>query len=48
LAAIPHADDVARQADGGVFITDTVGMRYRIPREAALDATSRRLLDKLS
>ena len=45
---VAHADDVARQADGGVFITDTVGMRYRIPREAALDATSRRLLDKLS
>lgn len=45
---VAHADDVARHADGGVFITDTFGMRYRIPREAALDPTSRRLLDKLS
>ncbi|MFM7208109.1 MAG: DUF1854 domain-containing protein [Planctomycetaceae bacterium] len=45
---VSHADDVARQPDGGVFITDTFGMRYRIPREAALDPTSRRLLDTLS
>jgi hypothetical protein len=45
---VAHADDIARQADGGVFITDTFGMRYRIPKESALDATSRRLLDKLS
>jgi hypothetical protein len=45
---VAHADDIARQADGGVFITDTFGMRYQIPRESALDATSRRLLDKLS
>jgi hypothetical protein len=45
---VAHADDVARQPDGGVFITDTFGMRYRIPRESMLDATSRRLLDKLS
>ena len=45
---VAHADDVARQADGGVFITDTFGMRYRIPSESSLDATSRRLLDKLS
>ena len=45
---VSHVDDIARQADGGVFITDTFGMRYRIPRESSLDATSRRLLDKLS
>lgn len=45
---VAHADDVARQTDGGVFITDTFGMRYRVPREAELDATSRRLLDKLA
>ena len=45
---VAHADDVARQPDGGVFITDTFGMRYRIPQESALDAASRRLLDKLS
>jgi len=45
---VAHTDDIARQADGGVFITDTHGMRYRIPREAALDAASRRLLDRAS
>jgi hypothetical protein len=45
---VAHADDIARPPDGGVFITDTFGMRYQIPRESALDATSRRLLDKLS
>jgi hypothetical protein len=45
---VAHADDIARQSDGGVFITDTHGMRYRIPREAALDAVSQRLLDRAS
>jgi hypothetical protein len=45
---VAHADDISRQPDGGVFITDTFGLRYRIPRESALDATSRRLLDKAS
>lgn len=45
---VGHADDVSRQADGGAIVTDTVGMRYRIPRIAALDARSRRLLEKLA
>jgi len=45
---VAHADDIARQADGSVFITDTFGMRYRILRAAALDPLSRRLLDKMS
>jgi hypothetical protein len=45
---VAHADDIARQADGGVFITDTYGMRYRIPRASALDPQSRRLLDKMA
>lgn len=45
---VAHADDIARQTDGGVFITDTFGMRYRIPKESSLDSVSRRLLDKLS
>jgi len=45
---VAHTDDISRQPDGGVFITDTFGLRYRIPRESALDATSRRLLDKAS
>lgn len=45
---VAHADDISRQPDGGVFITDTFGMRYRIPRAATLDAQSRRLLDKMA
>ena len=42
---VAHADDVTPNADGSVFITDTVGMRYRIPNLSGLDARSRRLLD---
>ena len=45
---VAHADDIARQADGGVFITDTCGMRYRIRQDAALDSRSRRLLEKMA
>ncbi|MCE9629397.1 MAG: DUF1854 domain-containing protein [Planctomycetia bacterium] len=45
---VAHADDVARQPDGSVFITDTFGTRYRIPRVAALDSHSRRLLETLA
>ena len=45
---VAHADDVARRSDGSVFVTDTFGMRYRIPRVAALDLHSRRLLEKLA
>lgn len=41
-----HAEDIAWQPDGELFITDTVGMRYRIPDESALDAASRRLLER--
>jgi hypothetical protein len=44
---VGHGDDVAREPNGGVFITDTFGMRYRILDIAALDAHSRRLLEKL-
>jgi hypothetical protein len=45
---VDHTDDVVRQADGGVFVTDTCGMRYRIRQEAALDSRSRRLLEKMA
>lgn len=45
---VAHTDDVARRPDGGVFITDTFGMRYRIPDLAALDPHSRRLLEKMA
>ena len=44
---VAHPDDIARQPDGGLSITDTSGIRYRVPRQAALDAGSRRLLDRL-
>lgn len=44
---VGHGDDVAREPNGGVFITDTFGMRYRILDIAALDANSRRLLEKV-
>lgn len=44
---VAHADDVVRQPDGAVFITDTDGVRYRVPRFNALDAESRRLLDRV-
>lgn len=43
---VAHADDVSRQPDGSIFITDTFGMRYRIPSVGALDLHSRRLLDR--
>ena len=44
---VAHADDVVRQADGVVFITDTDGVRYMVPAFDALDAESRRLLDSV-
>lgn len=44
---IAHADDITRQPDGGAFLTDTFGVRYRIPSVAALDANSRRLFEKM-
>jgi hypothetical protein len=44
---VGHSDDVAREPNGSVFITDTFGMRYRILDIAALDAHSRRLLEKV-
>jgi hypothetical protein len=42
---VAHPDDVARAPDGSAVITDTFGMRYRIPSVADLDGHSRRLLD---
>lgn len=43
---VAHPEDVSRQPDGGVSITDADGIRYRIPAVAALDGSSRRLLDR--
>jgi hypothetical protein len=44
---VAHPDDIARQPDGGLSITDTSGIRYRVSDPAALDPHSRRLLDRL-
>lgn len=44
---VAHADDIVRQPNGGLSVTDTEGIRYRIV-PATLDPRSRRLLDRLS
>jgi hypothetical protein len=44
--SVAHPEDVSRQHDGGVIVTDTDGIRYRIPPAAALDSRSRRLLER--
>lgn len=44
---VAHADDVAYAADGGAFISDTVGVRYHIPQVSRLDGRSRRLLVRM-
>jgi hypothetical protein len=44
---VAHADDIAHAADGSAFITDSVGVRYRIVNVSRLDARSRRLLDRM-
>ncbi|MFM8282601.1 MAG: DUF1854 domain-containing protein [Planctomycetaceae bacterium] len=43
---VTGGDDVDRSADGSAVVTDTFGVRYRIPAVAALDAASRRLFEK--
>ncbi len=44
--SVAHPDDVSRQSDGGLVLTDTDGIRYRIPASAARDLRNRRLLDQ--
>lgn len=44
--AVAHHEDVSRQHDGSMIITDTDGIRYRIPAGAARETRNRRLLDK--
>jgi hypothetical protein len=43
---IAHPDDVSRQADGSMILTDTDGIRYRIPVATTRDTRNRRLLDR--
>lgn len=44
--SVAHPDDVSRQPDGGVVLTDTDGIRYRVPPATALDSRSQRLLER--
>lgn len=44
---VDSADDISFQADGGAFVIDTYGVRYRIHNVDALDGRSRRLLEKM-
>jgi hypothetical protein len=44
---VAHVEDIAYSPDGGAFITDNVGVRYRIASVAKLDGRSRRLLDRM-
>ena len=44
--SVGHTDDIAHLPDGGVFITDTCGVRYRIPDVSALDTASRRTFER--
>jgi len=44
--SVAHPDDVSRQPDGGVILTDTDGIRYRIPAAGGLDPRSQRLLER--
>ncbi len=43
---IAHPDDVSRQADGSMILTDTDGIRYKIPVASAREPRNRRLLDR--
>lgn len=44
--SVAHPDDVSRQPDGSVTLTDTDGIRYRIPSAAVLDPRNQRLLER--
>ena len=43
---VAHPDDVSRQPDGGLAITDTSGIRYRILAPDSLDPRSCRLHER--
>jgi hypothetical protein len=43
---VAHPEDVSRQSDGGMIITDTDGIRYRVPVAAAREVRNRRVLDR--
>jgi hypothetical protein len=43
---VAHGDDVVRLADGAVVVTDTDGLRYRIPTLARLTPRERHLVER--
>lgn len=43
---VAHPDDVSRQPEGGFILTDTDGIRHRIPPSVTHDRRHRRLLDR--
>lgn len=45
---VAHADDILRSADDSALVTDTDGIRYRIPALARLTPRERHMIEKLS
>jgi hypothetical protein len=44
---VAHGDDVARLPNGSALVTDTDGIRYRIPSISRLPAAERRMVEKI-
>lgn len=44
---VAHTADVVHRPDGSICVIDTTGVRHEIPNPAALDAPSRRRLERL-
>jgi len=44
---VAHAADLVRRADGSICVIDSAGVMHEIPDPTALDAPSRRLLERL-
>lgn len=45
---VAHADDILRLSDDSALVTDTDGIRYRIPSLARLSARERGMIEKAS
>jgi hypothetical protein len=44
---VAHGDDVARLPNGSALVTDTDGIRYRIPSISRLPAAERRMVERI-
>lgn len=44
---VAHGDDVARLPNGSALVTDTDGIRYRIPSITRLPAAERRMVERI-